>query len=279
MARILAVSSYVACGHVGLAAIVPALQAFGHEVVAVPTVVLSNHYGHAHVGGSPVETDRLSSMLKALAANRMLDRIDAVITGFLPSAGAVAVIADALESIGTANAGLPYLCDPVLGDDPGGLYVSEDAAAAIHDRLVPLASIVTPNRFELEWLTGLPVATAQEADAASSAIGADMVAATSIPAGEDMIANVLSTKREAQAFASPRLAGVPHGTGDLFAALLLGHRLNGAPCSQAVARASAGVETVIAGSLGAPELRLVESLARAVACAPAAARPVRRSPD
>ena len=44
--RILSMSSQVAYGPVGNTAAVPALQALGHEVLAVPTVILSNHPGH-----------------------------------------------------------------------------------------------------------------------------------------------------------------------------------------------------------------------------------------
>ena len=46
MARILAISSQVVRGHVGLSAIVPALQRLGHEVLPIPTIILSNHPGH-----------------------------------------------------------------------------------------------------------------------------------------------------------------------------------------------------------------------------------------
>ncbi len=54
MARILAISSHVAHGHVGLGAIVPALNRLGHEVIALPTVLLSNHPRHKQCAGEPV---------------------------------------------------------------------------------------------------------------------------------------------------------------------------------------------------------------------------------
>lgn len=274
MPRILAISSYVASGHVGLAAIVPALQAMGNEVIAVPTVVLSCHYGHRHVGGVGIDAEGLDRMLDALWRNGSLDDIDAVITGYMPDAEVVSRVAIELDRIAQTGRDILYLCDPVLGDDPGGLYVPDAVAGAIGERLIPFADIVTPNRFELQWLTGEPVGNAREADLAADAIGADLVAATSIPASGDRLANVMSDATEAWQFPGPRLAGVPHGTGDLFAALLLGHRLAGNDNAQSVARAAAGISHVIANSIGQAELALSSSLAGAVSALPAAAEPV-----
>ena len=54
MARVLALSSYVAFGSVGLAATVPALHWLGHEVIALPTVVLSNHPGYPRFAGESI---------------------------------------------------------------------------------------------------------------------------------------------------------------------------------------------------------------------------------
>lgn len=274
MARILAISSYVASGHVGLPAIVPVLQALGHEVVAVPTVVLSCHYGHAHVAGIAVDAAGLDSMLAALRANGALHEIDAILTGYIPEASAVARVAEELERIADQCPDALYLCDPVLGDDPKGLYVKDDVAAAIRDQLVPLADVVTPNRFELSWISAIDVRGAEDADRAAKATGAGFVAITSVPAGNGFVANVSSDADDALMCAAPLLERVPHGTGDLFAALLLGHLLCGHNHAQAMARASAGVQLAIGESVGSAELRLVSSLRRAVVADPSVLAPV-----
>ncbi len=274
MARILAISSYVAFGHVGLSAIVPTLQAFGHDVIGVPTVVLSCHYGYAHVGGISVDAVDLDAILGALRENGELNEIDAIITGYMGSSLAVARVADELERFAEQRPDALYLCDPVLGDDPKGLYVESDIAHAIRDRLITLADIVTPNRFELSWLTGVDVRDAEDADRAADATGAELVAITSVPAGEGFIANVSSDADDALMCVAPRLELAPQGTGDLFAALLLGHMLSGHGHGEAMARASAGVQLAISESLGSRELRLVSCLPRIIAAAPAALKPV-----
>lgn len=269
MARILAISSQVAFGHVGLSAIVPALQRLGHEVIVVPTVVLSNHYGYETVGGLHIEPDAFTSILAALQSNGWLDGLDALITGYMPSVRHVEVVARALVRMADEMPDLLYLCDPVIGDDPDGLFVRAEVADAIRDQLVPLADIVTPNRMELAWLTGQPVTDCASADAASGMFGGDLVvAATSIPSGAGQLANLLSTEDDACYTSTPWRGGVPHGTGDLFAALLLGHMLNGAEDRESLARAAAGVGQVILASIGAVELKLFDTLDAATSANP-----------
>jgi pyridoxine kinase len=85
LARILLISSLVAHGHVGISAMLPALQHFGHDVISLPTIMLSNHPGHAHSSGFDVAPSQLSETLEALASNGWLTDIDGVISGYLPS--------------------------------------------------------------------------------------------------------------------------------------------------------------------------------------------------
>ena len=60
-----------------------------------------------------------------------------------------------------------YFCDPVLGDDPKGLYIAEEAARALAAKLVPLADVIFPNRFELAWLSSQPVTDVASAENAT----------------------------------------------------------------------------------------------------------------
>ena len=69
--------------------------------------------------------------------------------GYLPKPMHVDVVASALHEYKGV-----VLVDPVIGDYKKGLFVSEETARAIRDQLVPLAQVVTPNRFEAEVLLG-----------------------------------------------------------------------------------------------------------------------------
>jgi pyridoxine kinase len=274
MSSILAISSQVARGHVGLSAVVPALQRFGHDVVALPTVLLSNHPGHERCAGERIEPERLARMLDALAAHGWLREIEAVLTGYLPSPAHVRFAAEAVKRVRAVRLGALVLCDPILGDDPKGLYVEEVAAMGVRDDLLPLADIITPNRFELAWLAGTNVDDISCAVAAARVLPATATLATSIPAPPDRLGNMLVCGREVVVCHVARRFCVPHGTGDLFSGLVLGHHLRGASLAQALAAASAGVEVAIAASEGCDELALVPALDAIVQAAPLPVAPV-----
>jgi pyridoxine kinase len=255
MARILAISSQVARGAVGLSIIVPALQALGHEVIALPTVILSNHPGHTHVAGQRFEPATLRRILDALDANGWLAGVEGVLTGYLPSVDHVAF---AIEAVRRINPRL-VLCDPVLGDDPKGLYLDAAAAAAIRDQLIPLAHIATPNRFELSFLlsssTVVPIGSA--ADVIDNRLNGPATLATSIPShtpGE--LTNVLAMPQSNAMTRVPLRRDAPHGTGDLLSALALSELLETADCRRALAFATAGVDAALAGSAGQDQLKI-----------------------
>lgn len=223
MARILALSSWTAAGHVGLSAAVPALQALGHAVTALPTVILSNHPGFPHAAGRPVPPSQIAEMIDALDANGWLAGHDAVLTGYLPSADHVALATDLvrrLRRLAAPPLAAPPLVvvDPVLGDDPKGLYLAPAAAVAIRDHLVPAADILTPNRFELAWLTGLPVTTPGEAVAAARTLGPRVLLTSPPVPGATGVLDV--AQGAAVLYPAPPVARVPHGVGDVFAALV-----------------------------------------------------------
>ena len=154
MARVLAISSHVARGHVGLAATVPALQWLGHEVWALPTVVLASRPGLGHFVKHDLPPPDLGAMLAALEADGCWPSLDAVFTGYFPSRPVGCSRGRGhLRASRQANANVLVMVDPILGD-AGRLYVAEETAEAIRDELLPLASIATPNLFELQWLTG-----------------------------------------------------------------------------------------------------------------------------
>lgn len=248
MGRVLAISSQVVRGHVGLSAMVPALQRLGHEVLAMPTVLLSNHPGHVRAAGTRIEVNTLASMLDVLDANGWLPGIDAVITGYMPSAAHVDFAVQAIERTRARNRNAKIVVDPVAGDDPRGLYIATDAADALRSRLVPLAGLLTPNRFELSWLAGTRVDDARSAAAAARSLGVVAVIATSIPTAEGTIANVGVTRGGTDICRVPLAPKAPKGTGDLLTGLLVGHMLRGLSEAEAMSFAAGAVQAAIAAS-------------------------------
>lgn len=259
MPTILSLSSQVAYGHIGHSAAVLAWQRLGLEVIHLPTVLLSNRPDYPHCAGQSVAAEKLDEMLAALEANGWLSQVEAVFTGYMPSGAHVLTALHWLEKMRSAKPGLFYCCDPILGDTPGGLYIAGEAANAVRDVLVPLADLITPNYFELGWLYGGAGEMTQDDLLAASPL-APMVLATSFPGtSQDELSNLLVSEQGTWLASVAKRDGVPHGTGDFLAALLLGHLLKLRPAAEAFALSLAGLEYVIDASQDMGELNLVHS--------------------
>lgn len=246
-ATVLAVSSQVIYGPVGNSAAIPAMESLGLTVLGLPTVLLSNHPGHGSPVRQVIAAGTMEAMLARLRGHGWLDGLAGVMTGYFVDEAQVEVAAGAIARLKDASPGLVYLCDPILGDDVPGLYVPEAVANAIRARLLPLADVIAPNRFELAWLAGADVTG--PASAARAARGfAPSCLATSIPLGEDRIANMLVGGGSGWLVETPRRARAPHGTGDLLSGLFLAHVLHGREGRDALARSVGTVEAVIDAS-------------------------------
>lgn len=256
MAKVLSISSQVVYGHVGNSTAAFVLQRMGHEVLCLPTVLLSNRPGYKAIAGEPVNPSKLDAMLGAAWSNGWLAGVDAIFTGYVPSVEHARLCEKWIKAL---NPNALYLCDPIIGDAPAGIYIDAEAARAIRDKLLPLADIVTPNLFELGWLSGSAIIdTAQVLEVARS-FWRPVVVVTSAPAGSpEVLANILVERCGEAATVTPRQTVHAHGTGDFFAALFLGHRLNGLSNKGALQASSAAMSNVLAASEGRGELALVE---------------------
>ncbi|HEU0059104.1 MAG TPA: PfkB family carbohydrate kinase [Hyphomicrobiaceae bacterium] len=247
MGRILAISSHVVRGHVGLAATVPALQHLGHEVWALPSVILASRPGLGQLVRYALPAVDLAALLAGLEGDGCWAELDAVFTGYFPSPQSVAAAAAAIGRVRQAKPAVTVCVDPILGDE-GRLYVAADTAAAIRDELLPLATLTTPNLFELAWLTTGGTVSSKDVPAAARQLAVPIVAVTSAELTPTEIATVLFTPSGATLRTTPRRAAIPNGAGDLFAGLLLGHLLNGEAAEDALANSLGALDIVLAAS-------------------------------
>ncbi len=144
----------------------PPCRRWAHEVLAVPTIILSNHPGHGKPAALRMPASDLAAMLGALEELGALDTCAAVMTGYFAANDQIHGVARMIRRMKEKNPALYVLVDPVIGDGDA-LYVALPVAEAIRDELLPLADCVSPNRFELEWLTGRRVSSISEARAAA----------------------------------------------------------------------------------------------------------------
>lgn len=260
---IIVISSHVMRGSVGNRAAVFALESLGFTVWAVPTVILPWHPGHGRATRVTLETESFGAMLQELAASPWAVDVKAVLSGYLGSPGQVAAVEHFVETLKARNPAVIYACDPVIGDE-GGLYVPEPVAAAIRDRLLPLATIATPNRFELSWLCGVPLASNAEILDAALALGPPRMLVTSAVAMmSGSTGNLYLSGRHALLAEHRMIDGAPNGTGDLMAALLLARLLEGHDEERTLQLATASVFEIVSRSVrrGADELTLQQDSA------------------
>jgi pyridoxine kinase len=240
---VIVVNSLVARGSVGGRASVFALERLGFPVVFVPTVVLHWHPGHGRATRIAPDGATFAALLADIAGAPWLGSVGAVLTGYFGAADQVASAAGLVAAVKAANPSAIALCDPNIGD-AGSLFQPEAVGAAIRNRLLPLADIATPNRFELTWLTN----TAADPVSAARRLGPDEVLVTSADAdaASQTIDTLVVTAGDPFRLTHRWLPhNTVHGTGDLFAALYLGHRLDGAAPERAAARAAGAVLAMI----------------------------------
>jgi len=262
MPTVLSIQSWVACGNVGNTAALFPLQRLGCETWSLNTVAFSNHTGHERWRGETVPANEIATLFEGIAELGVLPRCDAVLSGYLGQAETGAVLLDIVARVKEANPRALFCCDPVMGDVGLGYYVSSGIPEFFRGRALALADGVTPNRFELEWLSGGPVRNLAEAGDAVAALrqcGPQIVLATSLENEADRVAAVAAGPDGVWAVETPRLPIEATGCGDAVAALFLGWLLKGKPVPEALAATIAAIYGVIEATMrsGGGELALV----------------------
>lgn len=255
---VIVVSSHVARGSVGNRAAVFALETLGFPVWAVPTVLLPWHPGHGRSTRIVPPADQFAAFMKDLEGSSWLGEVGGVLSGYLGDAAQAAAVASLVKAVRQRNPKALYVCDPVMGDS-GGLYVSEGLAEKLRDELIPIADIATPNRFELEWLSGGKLDDMRSVMAAAMDLGPPTMLVTSAPAlMAGGIANLLLTPSAALMAEHRLIDRPPNGLGDLTAAVFLARLLEDQPPAKALQSTTASVFEILARTAkrGADELQI-----------------------
>lgn len=229
MANILSMQSHVAYGYVGNKAAVFPLQRLGNEVININTVQFSNHTGYGSWTGDIMSIEHIDKIFTGLHERGALQNIDAVLTGYLGDQTLGEVLLKWLEVIRLNNPKLIYCCDPVIGDVGRGIFVRPGVPEFFANSAVKHATILTPNQFELTYLTGVEINSLEDAKRACKILhdkGVDTVLVTSLTRQEtspDIIEMLISNNHESYLVATPRLdmPVSPNGSGDMTAAIFL----------------------------------------------------------
>lgn len=285
--RVLSIQSHVVHGYVGNKCATFPLQLQGFEVDAINSVQFSNNTAYQKWGGEKMTGQQVWDIFEGLTHNG-LTGYDSILTGYIGSEDVLRTVVRVVKEVRKLNAErgvpTPYYCDPVMGDN-GKCYLPEALVEIYRTEVLPVATVITPNQFECELLTGIKIKNAADVERTFQyfhSLGVATVVITSLDSLEAppfdnpdiiyMIGSDISTWRNstrpkcpvkvgqsgaagnalelpspAQRFVMEcqRLPAYFTGTGDLTTALLLAHLTKLNRLSQALERTCASIQAVL----------------------------------
>ncbi|ODT39051.1 MAG: pyridoxal kinase [Microbacterium sp. SCN 71-17] len=265
--KVLSIQSAVAFGHVGNSAAVFPLQRIGVEVLPVYTVNFSNHTGYGAWRGPLISPADVADVITGIEERGVFGEIDVILSGYQGGEGIADVIIDAVARVKKANPDAVYACDPVMGNAKSGCFVAPAIPELLRERVVPVADILTPNQFELGFLTGTEPgsieSTLESADLVR-ARGPRTVLVTSVERPDrepDTIEMMVVDDAGAWIVQTPLIPMKANGSGDVTAALFTAHYRRTGDAADALARTASSVFDLLSNTYaaGSRELLLIES--------------------
>jgi pyridoxine kinase len=245
--NVLSIQSHVAYGHVGNASAVFPMQRLGVEVWPIHTVQFSNHTGYGSWKGRVFDGPAIEELVEGIAERGVLGRCDGVLSGYMGSADIGNAILAAVARVRSLNEEALYCCDPVIGDVGRGVFVRPGIPEFMREQAVPAADIITPNQFELDYLSGMTTESLSDVKRAVTQvqqIGPKAVLVTSVETKEtpdDAVDMVAAESGRFWRVRTPKLSLSINGAGDAIAALFFVHYARSRSAATALAQASASI--------------------------------------
>ena len=273
MSEVLSIQSAVSYGFAGNSVAAFALRRAGIDAWPVYTVNFSNHTGYGAWRGPVMTTEQVTEVITGIDERGALATIDAVLSGYQGAPDMGKTIIDAVKLTRERNPRAIYCCDPVMGDVGRGFYAAPGIPEFMRDQVVEQATIMTPNLFELEYLTQRTARTITDvldAAAALRARGPETVLVTSVvglDADSSGMRMIAQDATETWQVTTPMIDRSFTGSGDLTTAVLLASLLSGDDLGTALSKTASSVYGVLARTdeLGRSELALVQAQDQIVA--------------
>jgi hydroxymethylpyrimidine/phosphomethylpyrimidine kinase len=245
--RVLAIAGSDSGGGAGIQADIKTVTALGgYAATAITALTAQNTLGVAGILAVPpvFVTQQIEVVLQDIGA-------DAVKTGMLGDAAVIEAVAATLER---SAKGVPVVIDPVMVAKGGARLLEPGAVDALIRRLLPLATVITPNLPEAEALLGETIPDVAAMHRAASMLLRRGVPAVLLKGGhlpDDTVTDLLATAEATEAFAAPRIASRhTHGTGCTMASAVATGLAQGMSLRDAVVRARDYVRRAIASAPG-----------------------------
>ncbi len=240
--RVLVIAGSDSGGGAGIQGDIKTITALGgYAATAITALTAQNTLGVFGIHDVPDDFIRQQITL-------VMDDIgaDAFKTGMLHKASVIETVADSIKSYTNT---IPFVLDPVMFAKGGAALLQPDAIDVLKKRLIPLASIITPNIPEAEYLAGMPIHSKDDMEQAAQRILQLGCKAVLLKGGHltgDTVWDMLVSNTQQESFNQPRL-NTPHthGTGCTLASAIATGLAQNLPLPAAVARARAYVRKAI----------------------------------
>lgn len=232
-------------GGAGIQADLKTFAAFGVYGTSVVTAITAQNT-QGVTGMLEIPKDLVQAQIDAVISDI---GADAVKTGMLSSVELITLVADTIKSLNLKN----VVVDPVMIAKGGDRLLREDAIETLRTKLLPIATIITPNIPEAETLTGITISNLEDSSSAAKMI-VDMGVTSVIVKGGHLIDNeaidIFYDGKNFREFRSPRIETKnTHGTGCTFSSAIAAGLARGIELTDAIGKAKEYVTEAIRTNL------------------------------
>jgi hydroxymethylpyrimidine/phosphomethylpyrimidine kinase len=177
--------------------------------------------------------------------------VQAAKTGMLLNQEIIATVAQQVEALGIEN----LVVDPVMVSRTGAQLIDDDAVKTLRQQLIPLAAIITPNKYEAEILSGFPINSLDDMRAAAQFIHRNLKVKAVLVKGGGMQGNARGVDiwfdgQNLETMTTQQIdTKNTHGTGCTLSAAIASNLAKGQDLRQAVKQAKQYVTTALTYSL------------------------------
>ncbi len=243
--RVLIIAGSDSGGGAGIQADIKAVTALGgYAMTAITALTAQNTEGVHGIHEVPPEfvREQIRVVMQDIGA-------DCIKTGMLHRSLVIDVVMDALQEFAP---GIPVVADPVMVAKGGAALLDAGAVSSVRDRVMPVATIITPNAPEAAVLAAMDVLTSDDAQSAGARLStmgpkAVLVKGGHVDEGSETVCDYLfSEQDQTETFQSPRLKTQhTHGTGCTLASSIAVGLAQGMKLRDSVVRARAYVHEAI----------------------------------
>ena len=245
-ARILIVAGSDSGGGAGIQADIKTVTALGGYAATAITALTAQDTRGVH-GVVPIDPAFVQQQMRVVIDDI---GVDCVKTGMLHDAATIEAVAVVLAELD----GVPLVVDPVMVAKGGAPLLEPDAIGALSGRLLPMASVLTPNTPEAEALTGIDIAdraSMERAGARLIGMGSEAVYLKGGHLPGARIEDLLIAESGVETLSTDRLETIhTHGTGCTLASAIATGLGQGLALRSACARAQAFVQAAIVNAPG-----------------------------